>query len=206
MVLADLSQPVTTITTAGVDEWITNDMTTANALGVSIGDSQLTGYLATLDSTIKSVSSFATAANSTINGVLAPLAVVYARVKVLTSSVGNVVSNVTTLGGILPSNPISQQAISLMGQVNAMTQLPRLYNLQSVLGRMGGNLGSVGTSGASLSTAGGNLYQIASKTYGDAMAWTGLAKANSLTDPTISGVKTLTIPALPDSSGGVLNA
>jgi hypothetical protein len=38
------------------------------------------------------------------------------------------------------------------------------------------------------------------------MAWTGIAKANGLKDPTISGVQTLTVPALPDDSGGVMYA
>jgi hypothetical protein len=198
--------PVTTQAPAGVDEWISNDMAKANALGDLIGDGPLSDQLKTLDSAISAVSSFANAVQSTINSVLAPLAAVQARVRVLTASVGNVIGNVTTLGGILPNNPIAQQASKLMGQVNAMTQLPQLYNLQSVLGRMGGNLGSIGTAGRQVATAGGNLYQMASDAYGDAMAWTGIAKANGLKDPKISGVQTLTVPALPDDSGGVMYA
>lgn len=206
VVVADLSMPVTTLAPAGVDEWISDDMAEANALGDLIGDGPLSDLLKTLDSAISTVSSFANAVQSTINSVLAPLAAVQARVRVLTASVGNVIGNVTTLGGILPNNPIAQQANKLMGQVNAMTQLPQLYNLQSVLGRMGGNLGSIGTAGRQVATAGGNLYQMASDAYGDAMAWTGIAKANGLKDPTISGVQTLTVPALPDDSGGVMYA
>lgn len=206
VIIKDNCNPLSELYVDAVDEWISDDMAEANALGDLIGDGPLSGLLKTLDSAISSVSSFANAVQSTINGVLAPLAAVQARVQVLTASVGNVIGNVTTLGGILPNNPIAQQANKLMGQVNAMTQLPQLYNLQSVLGRMGGNLGSIGTAGRQVATAGGNLYQMASDAYGDAMAWTGIAKANGLTDPTISGVKTLTVPALPDDSGGVMYA
>lgn len=205
-VLQDLSNPVTSIADAGVDDMIADDMNAANGLGDLIGDGPLSVLLGTLDSTIRTVSSFATAAQSTINGVLSPLAAVQSRVGVLIGSVGNTVSNVGTLGGILPNNPIAQQTAKLTSQVTAMTQLPQLYNLQSVLGRMGGNLGTIGRGTNSVTQAGGNLYDMAAKAYGDATAWTTLAKANNLSDPQLSGINTVTIPATPDGSGGVFNA
>lgn len=205
-VLQDLSNPVTSIADAGIDDMIADDMNSANALGDLIGDGPLSDLLGTLDSAISAVSSFATAVQSTINSVLQPLAAVQARVQILVSSVGNTVANVATLGGILPNNPIAQQAAKLTGQVTAMTQLPQLYNLQSVLGRMGGNLGTIGKGTNSITQAGGNLYSMASKAYGDATAWTTLAKANKLTDPQLTGINTVSIPATPDGSGGVLNA
>lgn len=206
IVVEDLTLPVTTIAPAGVDEWISDDMAEANALGDLIGDGPLSDLLKTLDSAISAVSSFANAVQSTINSVLAPLAAVQARVRILIGSVGNVLTNVTTLGGILPNNPIAQQANKLMGQVNAMTQLPQLYNLQSVLGRMGGNLGSIGAAGRQVSVAGGNLYQMAADAYNDAASWTAIAKANGLKDPVIQGVQTINIPPQPDESGGVMYA
>ena len=205
-VVKDLSNPVTSIADAGIDELIGDDMNSANSLGDLIGDGPLSGLLGTLDSAIGAVSSFATAAQSTINSVLQPLAAVQARVQVLIGSVGNTVANVTTLGGILPNNPIAQQAAKLTGQVTAMTQLPQLYNLQSVLGRMGGNLGTIGKGTNSITQAGGNLYDMAAKAYGDATAWTTLAKANKLADPQLTGINSVTVPATPDGSGGVLYA
>lgn len=205
-VVEDLSNPVTSIADAGIDELIGDDMNSANSLGDLIGDGPLSGLLGTLNSAISTVSSFATAAQSTINSVLQPLAAVQARVQVLIGSVGNTVANVTTLGGILPNNPIAQQAAKLTGQVTAMTQLPQLYNLQSVLGRMGGNLGTIGKGTNSITQAGGNLYDMAAKAYGDATAWTTLAKANKLADPQLTGINSVTIPATPDGSGGVLYA
>ncbi|MEX3628334.1 MAG: hypothetical protein VB138_01510 [Burkholderia sp.] len=206
IVVEDLYDPPTEIAPTGVDEWIADDMAEANALGDLIGDGPLSGLLGTLDSAISTVSSFANAVQSTINGVLAPLAAVQARVQILIGSVGNVVSNVTTLGGILPNNPIAQQAAKLTGQVTAMTQLPQLYNLQSVLGRMGGNLGSIVTAGRQVAVAGGNLYQMAADAYNDASRWTTIAKANGLTDPVVQGVQTVTVPPTADDSGGVMYA
>ena len=206
VIVNDNYNPVTTIAPAGVDEWISDDMAEANALGDLIGDGPLSDLLKTLDSAISAVSSFANAVQSTINSVLAPLAAVQARVQILIGSVGNVVSNVTTLGGILPNNPIAQQAAKLTGQVTAMTQLPQIYNLQSVLGRMGGNLGSIGTAGRQVAVAGGNLYQMAADAYNDASRWTAIAKANGMTDPVVQGVQTVTVPPTADDSGGVMYA
>lgn len=206
VVVADKSSPVTAIADPGIDEWIGADMSSANDLGDLIGDGPLSGLLGTLNTAISGVSSFATAAQSTINGVLQPLAAVQARVGLLVSSVGSTISNVSTLGGILPNTPIAQQASKLTAQVGAMTQLPQLYNLQSVLGRMGGNLGTIGTSGSKVTTAGGNLYQMAANAYGDAMAWPTIAKANGLSDPILSGVQTVTVPAQSGNTGGVFDA
>ena len=205
-VVEDLSNPVTSIAAPGIDALLLYDMDSANGLGDIIGDGPLSGLLGTLDSAVSAVSSFATAAQSTINSVLQPLAAVQSRVTTLISSVGNTVANVTTLGGILPNNPIAQQAARLTGQVAAMNQLPQLYNLQSVLGRMGSNLGTVGTGVKTITKAGGNLFDMASQAYGDATAWATIATANNLSDPQLAGINTLVIPAVPDNSGGVMSA
>lgn len=53
--------------------------------------------------------------------------------------------------------------------------------------------------------AGGNLMQLAANVYGDAKAWTGIAKANKITDPVVQGVQTLNVPVRPDNAGGVLS-
>lgn len=206
VVVDDLTYPIQAIADAGIDALMLYDMNTANGLGDLIGDGPLSDLLKTLDSAISAVSSFANAVQSTINSVLAPLAAVQARVQILVGSVGNVIGNVTTLGGILPNNPIAQQAAKLTSQAAAMTQLPQLYNLQSVLGRMGGNLGSIGKSTNTITAAGGNLYGMAAQAYNDATAWTTLARANKLNDPQLTGVNTIVVPPVPDNSGGVMSA
>lgn len=205
-VIADLANPTTSIAAAAIDQALNDDLNTATGLGVTIGDFSLSGLLGTLNTAISAVSSFAHAAQSTINSVLQPLAAVQARVQLLIASTGNLLGNVTTFGGVLPSTPLSQAAASLTGQLGSMTQMGSLIQLRNVAGRLNSNLLATKTSQNTVATAGGNLFQIAQKQYGDAMAWTGIAKANGLTDPFVQGTAVLNIPPQPDSQGGVLNA
>ena len=191
-----------------VDVQTRADMKTVSGLAALINNPTLTSLTGTLSGAISAVSDFSKAAQSTLNSVLQPLANVQAQVKSLIASASNTIANVTTLGGILPNNPIAKQAAALTSQVSAMTQLPQLYNLQSVLGRMGSNLSIAQNSGQSITTAGGNLLSLASKLYGDATAWPIIAAANKITDPQVTGIQTLTIPPAPsgpDQYGGILN-
>ena len=49
-----------------------------------------------------------------------------------------------------------------------------------------------------------DLFVIASQQYGDPTLWTAIAAANGLSDPWIPGTMTLTIPASPVSTDGIL--
>lgn len=206
VVVEDLTLPIATSPQAPIDPAILDDMNTANALGGLIGDGPLSTALGTLSTAISAVSSFANAAQSTINSVLGPLGAVQARVTTLIASTGNTIANIATVGGVVPNNPIATTAANLSTQINGYTQLPRLLNLQSATGRMGMNLGAVATAGKSIVTAGGDLFTLASKAYGDATAWTTIARANKLTDPSLTGVQTILIPPVADGSGGVYGA
>jgi hypothetical protein len=201
-VVQDKVAPLTFLADPGVDQALRTDMLDATATGTGIGDSTLSSLLGTLDATIRTVSNFAKATKTTINSVLTPVAAVQARVNVLVGSVGNVLNQVTTLGGVIPNNPIAQSASGLLNQVAAMQQLPQLYQLNAVVGRMSDNLG---TGTQTVTQAGGNLFAAAQKVYGDATAWTAIAKANSLADPQVNGVVTLNIPTAPNTSGGVFS-
>jgi len=53
-----------------------------------------------------------------------------------------------------------------------------------------------------LTTAGGNLFQIASTQLGDATQWIRIAQLNNLSDPMLTGVVTLLIPAIDANAGG----
>ncbi|KVC81383.1 hypothetical protein [Burkholderia ubonensis] len=204
IVVQDHSQPQESIAGASINDLIATDLSSANSLVGSIGNSTLTNLIGTVNSAVSSVSSFANAAQSTINSVLQPIAAVQSQVTTLIGQATNTISNVTTLGGILPNNPISTSVLSLSAQVSSFTQLPLLYNLQSVMGRMSSNLANVNGAAQQITVAGGNLMQVAAKVYGKVEAWTGIAKANGLTDPTVQGVQTLNVPVTPDNSSGVL--
>jgi hypothetical protein len=205
-VVEDLTLPVTATSTASIDQAVLDDMNAANTLGILIGDGPLSTVLATLNTAISTVSSFANAAQSTISSVLGPVAAVQSRVAALIAVTGNTISNIATVGGIVPNSPIAAQAAKLSAQVVGFTQLPLLLNLQANVGRIGANLAATSGAGSSLVTAGGNLFALASKAYGDVSAWPTIARANKLSDPVLSGVQTVSVPSKPDSSGGVYGA
>jgi hypothetical protein len=164
---------------SGIDAQIGADMSTANSLADSIGDSGLSSAVGVLNSAVSTVSSFAKAAQSTLQTVLAPLATAQAQVKTLIASTENTLQSVSTVGGLLPNNPIAQQVSKLSSQVNAMTQQPQLLQLQGVLSRMGGNIGQIGSASKAISTIGGNLYDMGAKLYGNAEAgFNALTRAN----------------------------
>lgn len=173
---------------------------------MSIGDSVLTGLMATLNTAVAAVPSFATAAPSVIASVQQPLSLAQSRVQQLIDAGEAILGSVTTFGGVLPSASIGESAANLLAQSANLAQLSTLYQLTSILGRMAANLAAVTASPKSITVAGGNLFQLSEQQYGDAMDWTSIAKANGLTDPFIDGVQTLNIPAQPDNAGGVLSS
>lgn len=204
VVAEDQTSPVTTIASANIDDQMSDDMDTANGLGGLIGDGPLSGLLGGLDAAIGAVSSFANASQSVISGVLQPIGAVQSRLQTLVASSINTTQNITTAGGVLPNTPASQSVAALGGQVASFEQQPLLFSLQNVVGRMGANLGSVTGNSQTITTAGGNLYDLASKQYGDATSWTAIAKANNLSDPQVVGVQSLIVPKQPDTAGGIL--
>lgn len=195
-VIEDLSKRPEKAPALGYTDLIYNDAADASSQADAIGDGPLSSLMSTLNSSIRAVSDFAKATTTQINSVLGPLADAKARVDVLIASTGNTVRNVTTLGGILPNNPIAKNAAALTAQVTAMTQAPQLYNLQSTLARIGGNIGQINpaTSGQSVTMAGGSLYKLAADSYGDASKWDVIASANGLNDPEIQGIQQITVP------------
>ena len=205
-VIADLANPVTSVAPASIDSDILTDYDASNLLAAQVGDSTLTSLLAVLGVAIGAVASFATASRSSVSGVQQPLASVQARVAVLLTSSEGVLGGVSSFGGVQPGVFGSVSATSLSAQSSNMTQFNALLQLGSIAGRMSANLGAISTSSNTVTTAGGNLFSIAQQQYGDATQWTGIAKANGLTDPFVQGTQTLTIPAQPDTSDGVLNA
>lgn len=190
----------------GLDGQIGSDLTTAKALTATVGDSTLSSLMATLSTATSNVSSFAKAAQSEISAVVTPLNAVRSQAQVLIASTENTLKNVATVGGILPNNPLANAVASLTGQINAHLAGTALYSLDSVLGRVAVNLGQVNSSVKTVTVSSGNLFDLASKYYGNASAWTSIAKANNVTDPEITGITTLVIPQNSSDSSGVLAA
>lgn len=53
-----------------------------------------------------------------------------------------------------------------------------------------------------ITMAGGDLFHIAAQELGDATQWIRIAQLNKLSDPMLSGVTTLQLPALNPAAGG----
>lgn len=179
-----------------VTQQVKADAATAQTLSDSINDPTLTTHMSALQAAIAAVSDFAKATQATLNTVLQPLADLKAQVGVLIASVGNTAENVATLGGVLPNNPVSQGVSRVITQVSTQTQQPALYGLSSVLDRMNGNIGSIGTGagGRTVSVNNADLQDLAAKYYGDPTQWTQIAQANGLRDTRVTGQADLIIP------------
>jgi hypothetical protein len=53
-----------------------------------------------------------------------------------------------------------------------------------------------------ITVTGGNLFRIAATELGDATQWIRIAQLNSLSDPMLIGIVTLTIPNINQDAGG----
>jgi len=243
-VVDDRVDPVVSSIDPGIDQLVAEDLSTATDLvkkvtdvAAQINDSKLvmsikqnlTTAMNKLQSAIDTVDSLATAAQSTINNVRQSITEVRAQTSLLLKAANDILQTATTLGGILPNNPVSNQAKALVGQIEAVNQSAAFVELDGTLGRIQSNIDTVNsglksnvntiTSGLKVvPEVGGNLYAIAAKEYGDAMGWVAIAKANLLTDPQIKvdpptaadpqKIKAvqLIIPPNNVKTGGVLNA
>lgn len=203
-VQSDNVTPVTPGNLVSADDQIANDMNACGQMVDQAGDSTLSGLFATMKSAIAGVSTFANAAQSTIAGVLGPIAAVQGQVQMLLSSAANTVQSIATVGGVLPNNPIAQNVNRLAQMATSYQRQPLLVSLQSTLGRVQQNVQSIGTNVRSQTFGGGNLMTIAANQFGDASRWTAIATANGLSDPQLSGINTLHIPSTPGVSGGLL--
>jgi hypothetical protein len=234
-VIANNTQPITSSETPPIDQAVSTDNTAADALVLSVGDSVLSSLMGVVDTLIAvalgvsaisaalsgtsgassasvasaaavSTGSISTAPQSTINGITSAIQPVLARVTVLIEQVTNAIGTPTTFGGVTAGILPQSSANALTASVANTFELFTLMQLQAVLGRLATNLGQVGASASTVTTAGGNLFALAQNEYGDATDWAAIAAANGLVDPFIQGVDTLTIPAQPGDTGGILAA
>lgn len=134
---------------------------------------------------------------TSIAGVAAPVAQLLASTQALITNTENAISTTASFGGIVPGNPVAQSVGKFLSQVNSTIELPGIYQMNSVAKRMQQNLSlaNPGTSSKTVTVAGGSLYDVAAQQYGDANQWTKIANANGLSDPTLTGINTLNIPA-----------
>jgi hypothetical protein len=206
-VLQDLTAPVYADAGPDADDLINGDLDSANTLTAATGDSTLSGLMGTVSSAVSSVKTFVGASLSTVASVLGPIHQAVSYVESQIGSVDNILASVGVPAGVLPSVPVLQNVGVFTSILNATTLQVQYTQIGALLGRMQTNLGQINSSGRVITVGGGNLFDIASKEYGDPSAWTQIAQANNLSDPTLTGVNTLIIPPYNNgTSGGILSS
>lgn len=203
-VVQNLSRPVTTAPNTGIDSALSGDVSTAGTLVTQIGDSVLAGLWATFGGAFSSVVTFAAAAASVVTAVATPLLAVQTQVAVLQASAAATLIGAGTIGAVTAGFSVAGAIAGVRAAASACAQIAALGQLSGYLGRISANLGSISGSAATITVAGGDLFQIASQQYGKAQAWTTIANANGLSDPQLNGIETLAVPDQPDGNDGVL--
>ncbi|SDR37691.1 hypothetical protein SAMN05443245_5254 [Paraburkholderia fungorum] len=206
-VLQDLTLPNDIAAGPNADDLINGDLNSANTLTSATGDSTLSGLMSSVSTAVSNVKTFVGASLSTVASVLGPI---HQAVSYVTSSIGtvdNILASVGVPAGVLPSVSVLQNVGVFSSIVNATTLQVQYSQIGALLGRMQTNLGQINSSGRVITVGGGNLFDVASKQYGDPSAWTQIAQANNLSDPTLVGVSTLIIPPYNNgASGGILSS
>lgn len=159
--------------------------TTQEVTDDMVQDTPLSGFINQVNVAIKSVSGFAKATQAQIDSVLLPIQQARQRVDILIAAVNNTIGNITNLGGL--ADEVEAIKRTMGNGIN-------LFHINTNLGRLQKLLTDVTRPVKTIRTS-ANLYQVAVEQYGDATRWTDIAKANNLTDPMLSDLTTLKIPA-----------
>ncbi|MDE2103835.1 MAG: hypothetical protein KGL39_41745 [Patescibacteria group bacterium] len=205
-VVQDQTKPITSNATPAIDDQMASDLSATQTYVGDVGDPTLSSLTATLTASMGGVATFSFATASTVSSVLQPLSAVQGRVSALISINESSLSGASGFAGVVAGGQPIAMAAELESQDSTCATQVSLLQLQGILGRMSANLSAINGSPNTVTTAGGNLFQIAVEQYDDAMAWTGIATANGLTDPFVQGTETLNIPLQPANSDGVLQA
>ncbi|QIY81511.1 hypothetical protein [Chromobacterium violaceum] len=179
-----------------LDALLGSDVGKALGLANVINVQAVTDAVASVQSAVSSVQSIANATVATVQTVIRPIVAAGQVVNAVIGQVGGAIQDITTLGGLIPGNPVSRAANNHIRQVQAYSQLPALYELQSVLGRIEKHVltGPLANGTASVVTSNTNLQALASQAYGDQSQWPRIAAANGMNDPKVTGVQTVVIP------------
>ncbi len=187
--------------TGSLDALVNSDVGKALDLSSVVNVSSVTSAVTAVQSAVSQVSDFAHATVDTVQTIVRPIVAAQTLVSQSISSLESSASDITTLGGLVPGNPISKTISNLLTQADQVTKIPALYNMQSVLSRLNKNVQSGQTADGvrEITLSGGNLYQVAADQYGDASLWGSLASANNITDPQLTGINTIIVPSNPTS-------
>jgi hypothetical protein len=197
LVIERLDAPVRVNALSGaLDALINSDVGESLGLASIINVSAVTSAIGSVQSAVSQVQDFANATVQTIQTVIRPIVAAQQIVQSMISQVAASVNDITSLGGLIPGNPVSNAANNLLRQANSLTQLAPLYQMQSVLGRLQKNVlsGPLANGTVSVTTGNTSLQRLSADQYGDQSQWTKVAAVNNLTDPSIVDIQTVKFP------------
>ncbi len=193
-VVQDLTKPVKSTTTKSILGMLQDDLALVNNLVNLIADNPLT----------QAVSQFAAALSLLPGGSKISKGIQQKLIYPLQSAQQRTNTLIGSTNSVLQAGSAVGSAVGLSSQETNMQTMGNLLQLDGLLGRMNNNIG-VATGGATtVPVGGGNLFDTAAKQYGDPTQWTTIANANNIADPFNVVPGTLQIPAMRDTSGGVL--
>lgn len=197
LIVSRLDAPITANALAGtLDALINSDVGESLGLAGIINSDAVTSSINAVKDAVSQVQGFANATIDTVQTVIRPLVAAQAVVQSVISQVAGSINDITTLGGLIPGNPVSTAANNVLRQGAALTQLAPLYQMQSVLERLQKNVlaGPLANGTSSVTTSNSTLQKVAADSYGDQSRWTEIAAANSIVDPQLDGIQTIKIP------------
>lgn len=203
LVLQDLTAPLPSAKAPSPDAVLAADNKTVDDLALLINHPEISKAILNVTQTVDQISSIATAATGKISQAITYIHTAQQQVQTVIASTEKTLSNISTLGGILPNNPVARSVSRLSAQVNAITSQLNLVKLNGVLGRMTKTLGQVNQRVKIIQSGADNLYSIASKAYGTVSGWTEILKANPQLkgDPQVPNNTTLAIPPFNGDAG-----
>ncbi|MHA3052534.1 hypothetical protein [Acinetobacter sp. ANC 4640] len=184
-----------------LDALINSDIGEMLGLANIINMDDVTNAITEIQTTVATVKDIAHATIDTVQTIIRPIIAAQQLVHGAITSLESTARSITTLGGLIPGNPISKTVNNLLSQVDSVVRLPALYQLSNVLYRLDKNVRSGQTADGvkTVTQSGGNLMTLASQVYGDQSLWTSIGTANNITDPQITGIQTLVIPSNPSN-------
>lgn len=179
-----------------LDALVNSDVGDLLGLSSVVNIAAVTSAIASVQSAVAQVQGIANATVQTVQTIVRPIVATQQLVSSTISQVSAAVNDITTLGGLVPGNPVSKTAANVLRQVQAATQLPALYQMQGILGRLQTNVlsGPLANGITTVTTGGTSLQRLASDAYGDQSKWTTIAAANNMTDPQVTGIQQVKIP------------
>lgn len=197
LIVSSLDTPITENALAGtLDNLINSDLGESLGLASIINSDAVTTSIGFVKNAVSQVQGFANATIDTVQAVIRPLVATQAVVQSVIAQVGASVNDITTLGGLIPGNPVAMAANNVLRQGAALTQLAPLYQMQSVLDRMQKNVlsGPLANGTSSITTSNSSLQKVAADAYGDQSRWAEIAVVNNIADPQLNGIQTIRIP------------